>query len=525
MSGVYKKLSTSDIRVTPFKVYKKYAGTGLTGSAYTYYEGVYSKNIKNLGSTEILSSDYTANNKLKQAVHYSTNHLFYRDFIENNKGTFGPGNINNQTRILYDQVGVISIPQQNFGEGVMPGSIKLYISHSNSLLPTNPTYFIDDTYGNLVYSGSISYQLSQSYQCTRLRTEAGLPYLNTTASFEFKDILSSIPTTAKATNIVAETSSFGISFGFTGGNSSSLIIKPVGEDLSERLNFTDQDFSIGFWLYVPSTATDGVILEKRDAFETKGINQQGKQVRYPVARYPYKFQYSGGSVVFSKSSGPITITTSVAITTNRWEYIVLSRIGSEIKMRSTTTSTWTSLTDTILDELCANVGNIYVGRTSDNTQLLNFKLDQFHIWNTGLSSNNYTFLSQNSGSNDLSIGNTFYKQGLITLTDKSVLLSTGSQKPISCEYRATTTIYETEVSCTVKPGEYQFSNNPTLQVYDPTAKQFKLKGFATESVFRPYVTQLGLYDDQNQLVVACKLSQPIQLSSKTDTTFLIKYDK
>ena len=134
-------------------------------------------------------------------------------------------------------------------------------------------------------------------------------------------------------------------------------------------------------------------------------------------------------------------------------------------------------------------------------------------------------MQQSSGSNSANIGNVFYKQGLITLTDKSVLLSTGSQKPISCEYRATTTIFENSVSCTVKPGEYQFSNNPTLQVYDPTSGQIKLKGFATESSFKPYVTQLGLYDDQNRLVVACKLSQPIQLSSKTDTTFLVKYDK
>jgi hypothetical protein len=86
-------------------------------------------------------------------------------------------------------------------------------------------------------------------------------------------------------------------------------------------------------------------------------------------------------------------------------------------------------------------------------------------------------------------------------------------------------VYETQVSCIVSPGEYRFSNNPTLQVYDPTTKNFKLKGFATESTFRPYVTQLGLYDDQNQLVVACKLSQPIQLSPKTSTTFLVKYDK
>jgi hypothetical protein len=52
----------------------------------------------------------------------------------------------------------------------------------------------------------------------------------------------------------------------------------------------------------------------------------------------------------------------------------------------------------------------------------------------------------------------------------------------------------------------------------------QLVDFATASYFNPYVTTVGLYNDSNQLLAIAKLAQPLPLSSKTDTTILIKLD-
>ena len=48
--------------------------------------------------------------------------------------------------------------------------------------------------------------------------------------------------------------------------------------------------------------------------------------------------------------------------------------------------------------------------------------------------------------------------------------------------------------------------------------------FCTGSYFSPYITQIGLYNEANQLVVVGKLAQPLPISLQTDTTFVINFD-
>jgi hypothetical protein len=50
-------------------------------------------------------------------------------------------------------------------------------------------------------------------------------------------------------------------------------------------------------------------------------------------------------------------------------------------------------------------------------------------------------------------------------------------------------------------------------------------GFVTESYFSPYVTTVGLYDDDQNLLAVGKLSQPLPTSPTTDTTILINIDR
>ena len=97
-------------------------------------------------------------------------------------------------------------------------------------------------------------------------------------------------------------------------------------------------------------------------------------------------------------------------------------------------------------------------------------------------------------------------------------------------------IYEQNVICHVKDNEFNLSYNPTLlQSNAMSGSGFlsqscptplpEVKYFATASYFEPYVTTIGLYNEQDDLLAVAKFSQPLPLSQNTDMTFIVKYDK
>ena len=97
-------------------------------------------------------------------------------------------------------------------------------------------------------------------------------------------------------------------------------------------------------------------------------------------------------------------------------------------------------------------------------------------------------------------------------------------------------IYEQNVICHVKDNEFNLSYNPTLlQTNMMSGSNFmtqsfstplpQVKDFATASYFEPYITTVGLYNEQNDLLAVAKFAQPIPLSQNTDMTFVIRYDK
>ncbi len=83
-------------------------------------------------------------------------------------------------------------------------------------------------------------------------------------------------------------------------------------------------------------------------------------------------------------------------------------------------------------------------------------------------------------------------------------------------------IHENEIRCIVKESEYNLSYNPTL--VSGSYASGSLKDFATSSFFNPYTTAIGLYNDDNELLMVAKLGKPIMISPETDITFIIKYD-
>jgi len=100
-------------------------------------------------------------------------------------------------------------------------------------------------------------------------------------------------------------------------------------------------------------------------------------------------------------------------------------------------------------------------------------------------------------------------------------------------------VYENEVRCIVRESDFNLSYNPTLLKYGGQyiapisgsdgytltgSFDSTVKDFTTGSFFQPYVTAIGLYNDENELLMVAKLGKPIVLSSDTDMTFIVKYD-
>ena len=84
------------------------------------------------------------------------------------------------------------------------------------------------------------------------------------------------------------------------------------------------------------------------------------------------------------------------------------------------------------------------------------------------------------------------------------------------------TIYETQYKCTIRENEFNFSLNPSLISGSTDGTVY---GYVTSSYFSPFVTTVGLYDENQNLLAVGKLSQPVPTSPTTDTTILINIDR
>ena len=107
---------------------------------------------------------------------------------------------------------------------------------------------------------------------------------------------------------------------------------------------------------------------------------------------------------------------------------------------------------------------------------------------------------------------------VVTVATSSILFNGGS-----VSFRNVHPIFENEYHCTVEEDEYNFTLNPTVRKRK-AIDHGELANFATGSNFKPYVTTIGLYNDQGDLLVVGKTSQAIRMSDETDTTFVVKFD-
>ena len=145
----------------------------------------------------------------------------------------------------------------------------------------------------------------------------------------------------------------------------------------------------------------------------------------------------------------------------------------------------------------------------------------------------------------LKVGDVIYEHGIIILTSDGIpgqdgygymIYGTGSYGAgdelfinnfittpnLTCSFESTVTIYESQYKCTIRQNEFNFSQNPTL--ISGSSNSGIIYDYATGSYFDPYVTTVGLYNNNKELLAVAKLAQPLPLSSVTDTNIIVNLD-
>ena len=208
-------------------------------------------------------------------------------------------------------------------------------------------------------------------------------------------------------------------------------------------------------------------------------------------------------------------------------------------------------------DLQSGVGTFYYN--DDSANLVVIQID----FQTGLITMSQPFDFNGSGFEYGRIGNIFYDEGIIVLTAVDNLVN------YTLMYRSTVTIHQTEVLVTVDTGEFNYSQNPIAvevslfssssftttaisnqkpagtvnikQINDIYRKPYYYGTLGattgswndyfdsgstdpTGSYLTPFITTIGLYDDNYDIVAVAKLPKPIKNLPDWAINFLIRLD-
>ena len=115
-----------------------------------------------------------------------------------------------------------------------------------------------------------------------------------------------------------------------------------------------------------------------------------------------------------------------------------------------------------------------------------------------------------------------YEGGTYGFGDVAFIEDFINSQDLVCAFDSTLTVYETQYKCTARENEFNFSQNPSL--ISGSSNSGVISSFATGSYFNPYVTTIGLYNNNKELLAVAKLAQPLPLSAVTDTSILVNLD-
>ena len=163
--------------------------------------------------------------------------------------------------------------------------------------------------------------------------------------------------------------------------------------------------------------------------------------------------------------------------------------------------------------------------------------------------NDYSESLSSAGSSSISasyVGNVFYEHGNFVFIAPTSSFNGSTETYVSGQYgnicrgttnangwdltfKNTVTNYEVVIDAVAGEGEFNFTMNDSLRTkYSGSEGTEEWEGqlidMATGSTFEPYISTIGLYDDNRRLLAVGKLPRPIRKDPKLSISFKIRFD-
>ena len=521
----------------------------------------YPENDKYFGNVlNISSSLYTDVSEYQpidpKIIWYYLDHNFYKDYSKSRHSSTITDFSSNS--YLSPTGSVLLFPRSYFGEGIKKGSSDFKIKNYNSISELNYE-MMDDGMGNLIDASfdtskfvdnrsNLLYvgfnEKYREYNFINKKLDYVLDYsenLNDVLVYNKKNItyLSGIPTS-------------------DGEHSTGVSAKFHGSYLevsnNQSFNFDNNlDFAFSFWINIPATQSIETVnynpIFNKKTLKMNEVYSSNTGIRLVDIKsiseqYPFdivlnnRTNSSPNSISFKQSSGiEYAEVTSSVLSTDSWHHVVCQKTGSVYEL-------WlngvfdNSQSINLLDSV-QNQYKFFIAGDGTETNYLSGSLDEIRIYNKGLTHTEIEYLSNNSYENGYAyqtaqIGNIFYDLGIITISDPrpkydNVFLGqfgvrdyNGLTHGFEGGLKTTTRFYENEVVCRIPKNEFNNTqNNTTLKTYN---KFQNVKPFTTSSLFTPYITTIGLYNDDNDLVAIAKFATPLKKRKDIDINVIIRFD-
>jgi len=156
--------------------------------------------------------------------------------------------------------------------------------------------------------------------------------------------------------------------------------------------------------------------------------------------------------------------------------------------------------------------------SKDNKGLLNHTASQGVggkvLWNTTGSSNQGIITSHNMGAADRKdIRQALNSETIANIADGA------RQRIYNISFNNTTELNSTIYFCRIGHNEFNYSSNPTYL----NGSKIRVKNEATDAP-RTYITTVGLYSADNELLAVAKLSEPLRKDPSTELTLRVRLD-
>ena len=573
MAKVFKRIFNQGITKRPYKAHKRYEVTDVNYSSsfeISTFRALNPFNTKievskskhqgiEYDSTTLTGSGAISRelNKIPQKIIWSAiNQSCFQDYSHMK---------------LYATASVVSIPQHKYGLGIKPesttisdfsrlaGSASLHLSESKH---NNEHGHIFDTVidtSKFVHKKYLKFYLGFNQQepntIYKLKKDES-PFGNNLECKNVK-IVNGITTTG-------EVSASG--YGAFLETSSSLYIPAAGSNTDFFNAF--ENWSISAWIKLPPSqsmlsSNRNTILAKAgqeynpyidyNPSSVKTADTLGSTVVTEPPSFPFKVsvfnQTAGalnGKLQFQFFDGRedklngLTVTSS-KVNDNQWHNIIVNHTGGQNGGTMKFYVDGVQLDDFAGTHVRRPIGNeqdvVIMCKNGLGDTGTSGSIDEIRFYNTNLSSDNIESLTNNhviSGSayQTNQCGYTFYDKGLIVITDprpkyQNCFLGDGNfnytQKGFEFTFNSTKKIEQQSILCEIGRGEFNVSQNNTLRLTGDDNGHV-LRDFVTGSDFRPYITSIGLYNDNGELLAIGKLGAPMKKRQDVDVTVDVRLD-